>query len=241
MAELDDLMGPEGTEETGAETEAVTEEKSSLLQKINIPPNVIKIAIRVGIGLAALGIQAGLSFFLVTKVLSPFPEDPAEIMSMVESQTEQDSLSAVVVTDGTGSEATSEDNKTESTETASNDVSTYYPTGSAQPAPMIDTENIGSVFTLSDVVVNPALSGGKRFFIVTAVMLFEEKKMEEVALAREPILRDGYIRIMSRKTVRWFSSYSNQDILKKELIDYTTQVLDCSDNMYLAFTKYVLQ
>lgn len=240
MADLDDIMAGPDAGEGGEQGDADNEKKASplaFLKKIKIPPNILKLGIKIIVVLVVIAIQAAASFYVVTNVVAPFdPEEalPAEIL-------EPDSLASTSVI----SETTEADDQslsetdTEAAEGIKEDISVI-------PEPDLNQSNVppkevGSIFTLADVVVNPAMSQGRRFFIVTAVMIFEEKKIDALATEREPILRDGFIRIMSRKSVRWLSSYSNQDILKKELMAYTKQVLEYPGDFYMAFTKYVLQ
>lgn len=238
MADLDDIMGGPDADKGAPEGESNEEKKASpldFLKKIKIPPSLLKWGIRVSVVLVVIAIQAAASFFVVTKVIAPF--DPEEAI-----QTEDviaDSLAGTTAALQTHDEDVLNQTDPETHDETLADISTI-------PEPDMNQSNVppkvvGSIFTLGDVVVNPAMSQGRRFFIVTAVMIFEEKKIDEIATEREPILRDGYIRIMSRKSTRWLSSYSNQDILKKELMAYTKQVLEYPGDFYMAFTKYVLQ
>lgn len=107
------------------------------------------------------------------------------------------------------------------------------------PAP--DMKKVGGLFTLADVVVNPALSQGKRYFVVTVVCVFEDKKMVDKITLLEPVIQDRLNTLLSSKTVQWYSNYNNRSILKREVAAIIMQAMDMKDGLNIYITKYVIQ
>ncbi len=242
MADFDDMLGGPEFKKDNAEGENSQAEKKSpldILKRIKIPPSILKLALKVIAVIAVIAVQAAASYLIVTQVISPFTPEEAVKPSVEPADSLTTASADVVQKDTQGGPSGIQQEETKENDEPLDNISLLPEPDLNQPN--VPPKEVGSIFTLSDVVVNPAMSQGRRFFIVTAVIIFEEKKMDQLATEREPILRDGYIRIMSRKSVRWLSSYSNQDVLKKELMTYTKQVLEYTGDMYMAFTKYVLQ
>jgi flagellar basal body-associated protein FliL len=95
--------------------------------------------------------------------------------------------------------------------------------------------------SINDIVVNPALSQGRQFFVISVVLGLKNEETHKVALAREPILRDRFIQYLAKKTFNWFKNYDNSETIKNEIARIAGEVLDCPDEVRVYFTKYVVQ
>jgi flagellar basal body-associated protein FliL len=90
-------------------------------------------------------------------------------------------------------------------------------------------------------VVNPALSQGRQFFVVSVVLGLKDEETLKLATAREPILRDRFIQYLAKKTFNWFKNYDNSETIKTEITKIAGDVLECPDEVRVYFTKYVVQ
>jgi flagellar basal body-associated protein FliL len=99
----------------------------------------------------------------------------------------------------------------------------------------------GGLYTLSDLIVNPAMSAGRRFFIVSIVFAFPDKEMIPIAQKMEPILQDRICSLLSQKTDRWFADSSNRDVLRRDVFNIAQKELGITSDTRIYFTKYILQ
>ena len=108
-----------------------------------------------------------------------------------------------------------------------------------EPAP--DMKKVGGTYTFSDLVVNPAFSQGKRYFVLTIICVFEDKKMVDKVTALDAVVQDRLNSLLSSKTTQWYSNYNNRNMLKREIMAVIMQTLDLKDGLKIYFTKYVIQ
>ena len=108
-----------------------------------------------------------------------------------------------------------------------------------EPAP--DMKKVGGTYTFADLVVNPAFSQGKRYFVVTVICVFEDKKMVDKVTALDAVVQDRLNTLLSSKTTQWYSNYNNRHMLKREIMAVIMQTLDLKDGLKVYFTKYVIQ
>ena len=117
----------------------------------------------------------------------------------------------------------------------------------AEPDVVVSTSDLpnfnelGGVFTLSDIIINPAYSQGKRFFIASVVIAFESESVAETITNREPILKDRVLLHLGQKSFLWFSNAANMEVLRTELRLIVEAVAGVQEGIHIYFTKYVLQ
>lgn len=175
-----------------------------------------KKAFRIPVGIAVILLEAVISYKVLTQWLVPEGTEETEgIQVAKESEVEN----------VTGQEKVEEQKSSLAGESQAQE----------------DLSEIGGFYTLSDVIVNPAYSQGRRFFIVSTVLAFDERKMVQLAAEREPVLRDRVISLLTQKSLRWLSNYANKEILRREILALTKEVLQCPEGIHVYFTKYVLQ
>ena len=178
-------------------------------------PDIMKIVLRVLIGMAVVFVEVAVSYTLVTKFLmSP---DETELTEEGADQATQ--------------EGNQGDDGVEEGDAASDDPPTYTPRS--------DYGSIQGIYTIGDLVVNTYLSGGKRFFATSVAIALYDKKIFELVDDREPILRDRLLTLFSGKTSSWLDSNKMQ--LKAEIVEIVKDVMQCGDDLEIYFTKYVIQ
>lgn len=213
----------EYTQEMDKQDEAEEEEgegkKSRKFKLPRIDSPLMKWGLKILIGLAVVLLQVGISYVIVTKFL----------MRGDSGEEEQDTAEII-----------------QQTPMAQADVS--QPAVTEPPRPVADRPfqpreipKIGGTYTLADFVVNPANSRGQHFFVASIVFAFEDKKWVELIQQREPILKDYIIDSLGKRSFEWLSSYENKEIVRNEIIAIAETVLDCSGQVKVFFTKYVIQ
>ena len=98
-----------------------------------------------------------------------------------------------------------------------------------------------AVFTLDDIVINPAGSRTKTFFVLSLVFMIKEKDGFKEVEKREPAIKDRVLSLLCRKTAQWLSKVDNRDILRNEIKLIVNRQLVDTQVTKVYFTKYVLQ
>lgn len=213
---LDDLDSPEVGEdlpEAGGGKKK-KKKRARKLGKVGGSGGLQKVLIKVAIGVGVVVVQIGVSYTLVTQVLMP---KDVEVVEGSEQNGEEPDTTNVVE---------------QMTEPEPNDASNEETEAMTSPL---------STFQLGDVVVNPAMSGGKRYFATSFVFWFQDATMAELVTEREPMLRDRILSHLSAKPYTWFANHANRSALKSEVIEITKDVLQINDGVRMFITKYVLQ
>lgn len=98
-----------------------------------------------------------------------------------------------------------------------------------------------SVFMIRDIIVNPAGTGGTRF--LSASVGFEMVNSEQSALmaAKEPIIRDALVTILSSQSIPELSDYKQRERLRKLIRLRVKRLLKADDLGAVYFTEFVLQ
>ena len=215
-----DEVEPEAAEESGKELKAQKKQKKKKRKKVKkvhpkgTEPKFLKILIRVLIVTVIVLAQVAISYTVVTRFL--MPGDTEEAVSDQDIPDEEEPK-------------VEEKEENEQEDQPQNDEST------------IDFSKEIQIVTLSDIVVNPAFSSGKRFLAMSIVLALDDEEVAERVSTREPMLRDRFLTLLSQKTYSWLSNFENRETLKAEMLFIAKEILQSSDGVYLYFTKYVLQ
>lgn len=205
---------PEATEESGKKRKKKKRKKTKKVHPKGTEPKFIKILIRVLVVTVIVLAEVAISYTLVTRFL--MSDDTEEEVS------DQDIPDDEV----TKAEEKKEDDQENQIQ---NDEST------------IDYSKEIQVVTLSDIVVNPAFSSGKHFLAMSIVLALDDEEVAGRVSEREPMLRDGFLTLLSQKSYSWLSNFENREVLRAEILNITKKILQCSGGVYVYFTKYVLQ
>ncbi|RKX25530.1 MAG: hypothetical protein DRP45_05725 [Candidatus Zixiibacteriota bacterium] len=97
------------------------------------------------------------------------------------------------------------------------------------------------VYAIKDIVVNPAGTGGTRF--LSCSIAFELGSSELVAEfeARELLVRDALITILSSKTVAELTNVRQKEIVRYMVKKRVSQLLDTEEIEAVYYTDFVLQ
>lgn len=107
--------------------------------------------------------------------------------------------------------------------------------------PEIIQKEIGTIYKLPALTVNPKGSRGRRFAVIEiAFSVPEEEAIEEVK-KYEPVLIDNLINYFRSKTVAELSVDTVMTKLKDEVMDISSNVLGGEKIQEIYFTNFILQ
>lgn len=116
-----------------------------------------------------------------------------------------------------------------------------------------EKEEFGEIYTIDDLVINPAKSGGRRHLLVSLGLEYfpDEKKGgakegEPTGLAaelqmREPQIRDNLITLLAGQDITVLSDIKYREKIRQSLLKAINYYLQEGQVAKLYFTKYVFQ
>lgn len=102
-------------------------------------------------------------------------------------------------------------------------------------------KEMGEVYMLQDIVVNPAHTGGMRYLVTSMGLELSDPSLEKEMEKREPQIRDQVITLLSRKGVEELVDVSRREEIREELLTAINAQLVGGKVRKLYFVKYVLQ
>ncbi|MEZ4702900.1 MAG: flagellar basal body-associated FliL family protein [Rhodothermales bacterium] len=99
----------------------------------------------------------------------------------------------------------------------------------------------GEFMELSNIVVNPADSNGRRLLMVSLGIESVEPAQLESIKSREMVVRDTIIKLLGRRTVEELAAIEQRNTIKDELRQAVNGIVTEGEVSRLYFTQYVLQ
>ncbi len=97
------------------------------------------------------------------------------------------------------------------------------------------------IYAIKDIVVNPAGTGGSRFLSVSFGFEFNSPGLEEEFAAKEPVVRDALITILSSKTVAQLTDAKQKEIVRYQIRKRVSKLMGTDELIGVYFTDFVLQ
>ncbi len=97
------------------------------------------------------------------------------------------------------------------------------------------------VYSIKDIVVNPAGTAGSRFLSVSFGFELESPSLATEFEAREPIVRDVLITILSSKTLADLTDAKQKEVMRVQIKKRLSQVLNTEELAGVYYTDFVLQ
>ena len=97
------------------------------------------------------------------------------------------------------------------------------------------------VYSISNIIVNPAGTGGTRFLSVSFGFELNSPSLADEFDAKEAIVRDALITILSSKTVAQLTDVKQKEIARYQIKKRLEQLLDTKDIEGVYYTDFVLQ
>ena len=103
-------------------------------------------------------------------------------------------------------------------------------------------EKASEVYTLDNLVLNPAESGGTRFLLLSITFQTKDAKVLEAMKARDAELRDVVLVTLGAKTVEQLADMKQREGLKAELVGATKKLLKKKKSrIQVYFPQFVIQ
>ena len=97
------------------------------------------------------------------------------------------------------------------------------------------------MYTIDNLVLNPAGSGGTRFLLLSIAFEMKDAGALEAIKARDAELRDAVLVTLGSKTVEQLSDMVSRDSLKVELRTATAKTLHTRGVRRVYFPQFVIQ
>ena len=106
------------------------------------------------------------------------------------------------------------------------------------------TDTLGSaqaMHVISDLVLNPASSGGSRFLLVSIAMECANANVVSTLVRRDAELRDVVLSTLGRKTIDELTDVNTRDVIKTELLTVIHERFGKKSVQRLYFPQFVVQ
>ena len=105
----------------------------------------------------------------------------------------------------------------------------------------MEKKELGQIFTISDLTVNPRGSRGRRFAVFEIALSVPEVEMVDEIKKYETVIKDNYIQYFRSKTVEELSADSAMINIKSDLIEITENIVGPNKVNDIFFTRFILQ
>lgn len=99
----------------------------------------------------------------------------------------------------------------------------------------------GHFVTLTDLLINPAGTGGKGFLVVSIGLETKSSSVIAEIEEKEIVIRDAILQLLSEHTHEELAAIEQRSALKDEIIGELNQILQKGDVDRLYFTQFLLQ
>jgi flagellar FliL protein len=120
--------------------------------------------------------------------------------------------------------------------------------GSSEAAPNAEAKAMkpkfrapGEVFTVTDLVVNPAGTGGRRYLKVTAALEVHGAKAAKELELRKAQVRDLFLRDLSARTLEELTDPVAKEEMRTTILSELNEIMTSGEVSNLYFTDYVVQ
>jgi flagellar FliL protein len=97
------------------------------------------------------------------------------------------------------------------------------------------------IHQISNIVVNPAGTGGSRFLSASFGFELESAEIQREFDEKEPVIRDALITILSAKTVQQLTDPKQKEIVRYQIKKRVSQIMETDQLAGVYFTDFVLQ
>jgi len=97
------------------------------------------------------------------------------------------------------------------------------------------------VYNIDDIVINPAGTGGTRFLSASFAFELESEAARSEFEAREAIVRDALITILSSKTITQLTDTRQKEIARYQIKKRISEILNTEELSGVFYTDFVLQ
>ena len=145
-------------------------------------------------------------------------------------------ITANILIPGGHSGATKEDEKTEETTEATEEKS-----GETEEGKTSESGENGLIFSVDDMIVNPAQTNGKMLLLASLGLSVENEESKKVMEEKQVIVKDAIISVLSSKNITQLGSSTYRDTLKTEILKNLAVQMPGSKVNNIYFSKFIIQ
>ena len=97
------------------------------------------------------------------------------------------------------------------------------------------------IYAIKDIVINPAGTGGTRFLSVSFAFELESEELKAEFDAREAMIRDALITILSSRTVAQLTDPKQKEIVRYQIKKRVSDLMKTDELAGVYYTDFVLQ
>ncbi len=97
------------------------------------------------------------------------------------------------------------------------------------------------IYAIKDIIINPAGTGGTRFLSVSFAFELESEESKAEFEAREAVIRDALITILSSKTVAQLTDPRQKEIARYQIKKRVSDLMKTDELAGVYYTDFVLQ
>ena len=97
------------------------------------------------------------------------------------------------------------------------------------------------IYAIKDIVINPAATGGTRFLSVSFAFELESEELKAEFEAREAVIRDALITILSSKTIAQLTDPKQKEIARYQIKKRLSDLMKTDELAGVYYTDFVLQ
>ena len=98
-----------------------------------------------------------------------------------------------------------------------------------------------TVYTVNDIVINPAGTGGTRFLSVSFGFTLETPELVQEFEEKDVLIRDALITILSSKTIPQLSDPKQKEIIRYQIKKRISKLLETDDLSGVYYKDFVMQ
>jgi flagellar FliL protein len=132
--------------------------------------------------------------------------------------------------------ATKEGETTEETTEATEEKS-----GETKEGKTSESGESGLIFSVDDMIVNPAQTNGKMLLLASLGLSVENEESKKVMEEKQVIVKDAIISVLSSKSVTQLGSATYRDTLKTEILKNLAVQMPGSKVNNIYFSKFIIQ
>lgn len=99
----------------------------------------------------------------------------------------------------------------------------------------------GNIYSIDNIVINPAGTGGSRFLSTSISFELKSSQLAKEFATKDVVIRDALITILSSKTVTQLTNPKQREITRYQIRKRVAQLLETEDIQGVYYTDFVLQ
>jgi flagellar FliL protein len=137
--------------------------------------------------------------------------------------------------------SSSESEKTKTEETTEHSEESTEGHGETEEGKEGEHGTGGLIYSLDDMIVNPANTNGKMLLLASLGLAVESEESKKVLEEKQVIVKDAVISVLSSKSVGQLSSSTYRDTLKTEILKNLATQMPGSKVNNIYFSKFIIQ